>query len=381
MAFLLEKSIQIIKQHQSETGAYVASKNFPIYQYCWLRDGSYIAHAMDIAGEYESASAFFCWVGRTIQKFSYKVDEAKLRMAAGLPMGKDDLLHTRFTMDGEEVYIDDTWGNFQIDGYGTWLWALNEHVKKSGEIDLLQRLKEPIEITVRYLELVWKLPNYDCWEEHPEFLHTYSLSTVYAGFHAAGELARSGRFNLNNLLVDDLAEEVRKFILDFAVENGRLVKYFCPPDFVSDNQLIGNNGVDASLIAVAIPYQLLMPDDPIMLATIKAIEEELHRHGGGVYRYTDDVYYGGGEWILLTAWLGWYYTSLNQLDKAQALCEWIESQADENGWLAEQVSGHALFPEHYAPWIKKWGPIANPLSWSHAMYVILVNAINQGRQP
>ncbi|PKO01285.1 MAG: glycoside hydrolase [Chloroflexi bacterium HGW-Chloroflexi-4] len=378
MVILFEKSIQIIKQHQSETGAYLASKNFPTYQYCWLRDGSYIAHAMDIAGEYESASAFFCWVGRTIQRFSYKVDEARFRMAEGLPMGKDDLLHTRFTMDGEEVYVDDTWGNFQIDGYGTWLWALNEHIKKSGEIDILQKLKEPIEITVRYLELVWKLPNYDCWEEHPEFLHTYSLSTVYAGFHAAGELAHSGGFSHKNILVDNLADEVRKFILDFAVKDGRLVKYFCPPDTKSDTQLVGNNGVDASLMAVAIPYQMFMPDDPIILATIKAIEEELHRHGGGVYRYMDDVYYGGGEWILLTAWLGWYYTSLNQVDKAQALCEWIESQADENGWLAEQVSDYVLYPEYYAPWAKKWGPIAKPLTWSHAMYIILMKALNKG---
>jgi GH15 family glucan-1,4-alpha-glucosidase len=376
---LYKNSIQTILASQSKWGSYVASPNFPTYQYCWLRDGSYIAHAMDTAGEYESASAFFNWVGRTIQRFSYKVDEARLRLAVGLPMGKDDLLHTRFTLDGEEVYIDNTWGNFQIDGYGTWLWALNEHVKRTGEYDILQSLKEPIEITLRYLELVWKLPNYDCWEEHPEYLHTYSLSTVYAGFHAAGEMISSGKLDLKNIPVNDLAEEVRTFILDSAVKNGRLVKYFCPPGVDSVSRLIGNDGVDASLLAVSMPYQMLKPEDPITLATIKAIEEDLHRTGGGVYRYKADVYYGGGEWILLTAWLGWYYTSVNQIDKAKTLCQWIESQADENGWLAEQVSEHTLYPEHYAPWVKKWGTIAKPLTWSHAMYVILVNAINQGK--
>jgi GH15 family glucan-1,4-alpha-glucosidase len=381
MALLFEKSIQIIKQHQSETGAFVASNNFPTYQYCWLRDGSYIAHAMDTAGEYESASAFFKWVGRTIQRFSYKVDEARLRLAAGLPMGKDDLLHTRFTLDGEEVYIDDTWGNFQIDGYGTWLWALNEHVKLSGDSAILEQLKEPIEVTLRYLELTWKLPNYDCWEEHPEYLHTYSLSTVYAGFHATGEMIGTGELELKNIPANDLAEDVRKFILDNAVKNGRLVKYFCPSGVDSVSRLGGNDGVDASLLAVGMPFQMLSLDDPIFLSTIKTIEKDLRRTDGGVYRYKADVYYGGGEWILLTAWLGWYYTSLNQVDKAQALCQWIESQADENGWLAEQVSDHTLYPDHIAPWVKKWGPIAKPLTWSHAMYVILIIAINQGKQP
>ncbi len=372
------KSIQTILASQSEWGSYVASPNFPTYQYCWLRDGSFIAHAMDTAGEFESASAFFKWVGRTIQRFSYKVDEARLRLAAGLPMGKDDLLHTRFTLDGEEVYIDNTWGNFQIDGYGTWLWALNEHVKISGDFSLLQSLKEPIEITLRYLELAWKLPNYDCWEEHPEYLHTYSLSTVYAGFQAAGEMIASGKLNIKTIPVKALATEVLQFILEFAVRNGRLVKYFCPPGEESETRLIGNDGVDASLLAAAMPYQLLSFDDPIFLSTLKKIEEDLHRTGGGVYRYKADVYYGGGEWILLAAWLGWYYASVNQFDKAQALCQWIESQADENGWLAEQVSDHTLYPEHYVPWVKKWGPIAKPLTWSHAMYVILVNALNKG---
>ncbi|MBA4386310.1 MAG: glycoside hydrolase, partial [Anaerolinea sp.] len=247
------------------------------------------------------------------------------------------------------------------------------------DYSILQKLKEPIEITLRYLELVWKLPNYDCWEEYPEYLHTYSLSTVYAGFHAAGEMIDTGKLDLKHMPVNDLAEDVRKFIMEYAVKNGRLVKYFCPSGADSESRLIGNDGVDASLLGVSMPYQMLSPQAPIALSTIKAIEEDLHRTGGGVYRYTADVYYGGGEWILLSAWLGWYYTSVNQFDKARTLCEWIESQADENGWLAEQVSEHTLYPEHYAPWLKKWGPIAKPLTWSHAMYVILVNAINQGK--
>ncbi len=375
---LYKKSIQTILASQSEWGSYVASPNFPTYQYCWLRDGSFIAHAMDTAGEFESASAFFKWVGRTIQRFSYKVDEARLRLSAGLSMGKDDLLHTRFTLDGEEVYIDNTWGNFQIDGYGTWLWALNEHVKRSGDTAILEELKDPIEVTLRYLELAWKLPNYDCWEEHPEYLHTYSLSTVYAGFQAADEMIASGKLNIKSILTKALSAEVRQFILNSAVKNGRLVKYFCPPGSDSVTRLIGNDGVDASLLAAAVPYGLVPVDGPIFLSTLNKIEEDLHRSNGGVYRYTADVYYGGGEWILLAAWLGWYYAEVNQPEKATALCQWIESQADENGWLAEQVSDHTLYPEHITPWVKKWGPIAKPLTWSHAMYVILVNALNKG---
>jgi hypothetical protein len=30
------------------------------------------------------------------------------------------------------------------------------------------------------------------------------------------------------------------------------------------------------------------------------------------------------------------------------------------------------------PWQRKWGPVATPLLWSHAMYLVLVDAIERG---
>ena len=66
------------------------------------------------------------------------------------------------------------------------------------------------------------------------------------------------------------------------------------------NKFVGNRAVDGSLIHVATPYRLLDPGDPLMRATIARIESELRRDGGGVHRYADDSYYGGGEWLLHT---------------------------------------------------------------------------------
>ena len=378
MDSLYHHSLRIIKQSQSKSGAYIACPNFPTYHYCWLRDGSFIAHAMDTAGEYVSAESFFRWVGRTVQKFGYKVEEVKRRLDAGLQLGKDDLLHTRYTLDGEEVTVDDTWGNFQIDGYGTWLWALGEHVHRTGDTAILQELSEPIEITLHYLQLVWMLPNYDCWEEHPEFLHPYSLATVYAGFQSIADLVRTGEMRPVSVPVDDLAAQVKAFILKSGVKDGKLIKLFSTTEGNPASQYIDKNSVDSSLIGVSMPFQVLANNDPIMLLTVKEIEKDLHQPGGGVYRYKGDVYYGGGEWLLLTAWLGWYYTSIKQFDQAKRLCEWIESKADADGFLAEQISERPLDSEHVQPWIKKWGPVAKPLTWSHAMYIILANAIKEG---
>lgn len=379
MSSLYQKSIQIIKEGQSASGAYIASPNFPTYHYCWLRDGSFTAHAMDVAGEAESAEAFFRWVGKTIQKYGYKVAEVRRHLESGLPIGKDDTLHTRFTLDGEEDTLDSTWGNFQVDGYGTWLWALAEHVRRTGNASLLRELAAPVDITLEYLDLVWKLPNYDCWEEYPEYLHPYSLATVYGGLAAVDGLIRDGLFETRAVDVKGLANQVFDFLQRYAVVDGVFVKHIRPSNGKDAPAQSAGSGVDASMLGLAIPYHVFPLDHPLIVGTIQAIEKDLHRPQGGVYRYKEDVYYGGGEWILLAAWLGWYYAQVGDLDRAAELLRWIESQADGELQFAEQISDHILAPEQYEPWLKKWGPVAKPLLWSHAMYIILVDAIRQGK--
>jgi GH15 family glucan-1,4-alpha-glucosidase len=376
---LYSRSIEIILENQSVWGSYMASPAFSTYQYCWLRDGSFIAHAMDTAGEYASATAFFRWVGCTLKKHAGKVDAIRDRLASGKTVGKDDVLHTRFTLDGEEVTVDNTWGNFQIDGYGTWLWALAQHVLMSGDASLLEELAEAIQITLRYLALVWKLPNYDCWEEHPEYLHPYSLSTVYAGVSSVAFLIHQGTMAPGPVDVEELAEQVKNFILDYGINEGQLVKHIQLDNQNAMPRPIPQSGVDSSLIGISVPNGVIPPDDQIMLDTLASIEADLHCPGGGIYRYKADIYYGGGEWLLLTAWLGWYYARIGEFEQAEKLRAWIEAQANEAGEFPEQVSDHLLAADQFAPWVKKWGPVASPLTWSHAAYIILINAIKQGK--
>jgi GH15 family glucan-1,4-alpha-glucosidase len=374
---LFQRSIQIIQGNQDPSGSFVASPSFPTYQYCWIRDGSFIAHAMDLAGKPERARAFYRWVARTILRYAHKVTYIERRLRDGKPLGKDDFLHTRYTLDGCEVTADSAWGNFQVDGYGTWLWALSEHIRLTGDLGFLEEVSQAVETTLNYLRLVWKLPNYDCWEEHPEYLHPYSLGSVYAGFSSALHFVSAGSFPDMDHTISICADEVKNFIQKYSLSNGQIVKHIQPSRENGEPEPIVKSGVDSSLIGLAIPFNVFSKDDPIMAATITAIENDLHRPGGGVYRYKSDVYYGGGEWILLSAWLAWYFARTGEKDKATELLGWIESTADANGNLPEQVNEHALFSNHYQPWIDKWGPVASPLLWSHAMYIILVKELER----
>ena len=371
---LYRRSIEIILQGQAASGAYIASPNFSTYLYSWLRDGSFIAHSMDCAKHTESAAQFFRWVSRTIGKHAEKVDRVTAALAAGKPLKDSDFLHTRYTVDGREVTEDDTWGNFQYDGYGTWLWALNEHLRMGGDPHILEEVGEAVVLTTRYLSAVWMLPGYDCWEEHPEYLHPYSLAAAYAGIRAAANLVTYGVPGLNVDELNTLADQIASFVRKNGELGGRLTKSI---GISSQIPMAAALGVDASLIAVATPYGLYRGDEKVFAATFAEIERDLHRPGGGVYRYTSDVYYGGGEWILLAAWLGWHYARCSQPARAMEIARWIESQADADSNLPEQVSQHLLHPEHLKPWQAKWGPVASPLLWSHAMYLILIHALEK----
>jgi hypothetical protein len=56
----------------------------------------------------------------------------------------------------------------------------------------------------------------------------------------------------------------------------------------------------------------------------------------------------------------------------------VAERIDEQGHLGEQFGGDIRDPRHYDEWVDRWGPPAVDLTWSHAMYVILANAIERG---
>ena len=350
---LAHHSREVLQAGQAETGALIASPAFTVYRYCWLRDGAFCAHALDRIGQSGQAVAFFRWVGRTLAGQEAKAESALTRFATGEKLSAADFLNTRFTLEGTEETGEEEWWNFQLDGYGTWLWAFGEHLRRAPNEKLREELRPAVELTVRYLSAFWRLPNYDCWEENVDDVHPATLAAIYGGLVAAGKKQ---------------ANALRRFVRANGLLEGSLVKS------------LGREDVDASLLGAGVPYGLFPPRGKIMLKTLDRIAKELVAPDGGVYRYRKDVYFGGGEWLLLTAWLGWYYTQAGQREKALDCLHWVARQARPNGDMPEQVTNYLLAPEHRQPWEEKWGLSASPLLWSHAMYLVLyTNLFGEGR--
>ena len=359
LSWLLDRSLTTIRDHQAATGAYLASPTFPPYRYSWLRDGAFIAEAMSRMGHAASADAFFGWCARVVTQRRDHIEELMRRVAAGAPVGIAEHLHTRFTVDGEESV--EPWWTFQLDGYGTWLWALDVHTRRHSRS--IEPYADAIQLTVDYLATFWDEPCYDWWEEHPDQRHTSTLAAIWAG--TAAIAANDAFAAALRETAAAVATATRRRIAEAGVHDGHLTKW------------LGTDAVDASLIACIVPFGLYPPDDPVAKATIAAVEEQLAP--AGVHRYLDDVYYGGGQWVLLAGFLGACHVDAGDLDRASELLDWITAQADENGHLPEQVAERLLHPEHEQGWVERWGPSASPLLWSHAMFLTLAHRL--GHRP
>jgi isomaltose glucohydrolase len=233
-----------------------------------------------------------------------------------------------------------------------WLWALGAHV---GDRRIDGDLAATVSLAARYLTAVWPIPCWGCWEEFDDGEHAATIASVAAGLDAAAKL-------LDAPVHAETADMLRDHLVTRFAHDGRLKR--CATD----------SRVDGSLLWIAVAYGVLAPDDPRVRATVETIRAELIGPGGGVYRYGGDTYYGGGQWILLTCSLGWHSAMCGETAELERAREWVRGQARPNGDLPEQVTEHAQEPSMVEPWVARWGPVATPLLWSHAMYLLMQSA-------
>lgn len=353
VAALATSSADLIASLQDESGAYPASPTFSAYAgYSWFRDGAFIADAMSAYGRAESAERFFDWCARVLEARRAEIDAIVAASRDGQPVGDAHMLPTRFTFDGRAG--DDEWWDFQLDGYGTWVWAVAEHVRRHGAD--AARWAPAVALTVDYLAASWKRPCFDWWEEHAEHVHVSTIGCIAAGLRAAAELAVLD--DARTALAASALAEADALIRSAGVADGHLSKW------------VGSAAVDASLAAIVGVMDVVPAASDLGSATIAAIERDL-TVDGGVHRFVDDTYFGGGQWPLLSCFLGLAHVRAGDRDRARELLAWAASTAGPDGSMPEQVEHHLLARTRVEEWVDRWGTSADPLLWSHAMLIRL----------
>lgn len=345
----------MITKYQSENGAFIACPNFKSYQYAWFRDGAFCAYALTKAGYVNQARRFFEWSSQVVNRYQKKIEACIKSVQNGETPTAENCFHSRFTLEGYEV--PGGWGHHQLDGLGTWLWALKEFLVINPDQTLPAEWKESTELIGDYLSAMWQYPCSDCWEENETGQHTYTLASVAAGLQCYSQI-----FDVTEASL--VSAKIIQYIEKNCIYDGFYTKS------------VGSRDVDANLMALVYPLHIVNWGNPVFQKTLTKITEKLTTPIG-VHRYPQDTYYGGGEWVLLTEWLGWSYAKSGQIEKADTILKWAAAQASAELELPEQIP-HALFSKiDLGKWLDMWGPIASPLLWSHAMYVLLVQSLEE----
>jgi len=307
------------------------------YRFCWLRDATLALQAFVRTGYVDEAIAWRKWLLRAIAGSPEDV-QIMYGVAGERELPERELDHLPGYQGARPVRV----GNGAVDQYqadvlGEVLVALDAARRQGIPEDPfswpLQRA------LLAFVEDNWERKDSGIWEmrgAEQHFVHSRVMvwAALDRGVRAVTECGLNGP--VERWL--DLRDRVEREVLAFGVdpERGCFVQHY------------GTREVDASLLQLP-QVGFIAADHPTMLATVRAIEEDLLRDGL-VLRYRTHTSPDGlppGEHPFLTCsfWLVEQYARSGRRDDAAALMERLVGLANDVGLLSEEydtTTGHQL---------------------------------------
>ena len=315
------------------------------YRYCWLRDAALALRAFMPAGYFDEARAWRDWLHRALAG-----SPGQVRIMYGLagerrlPEWEADWLAGY--QGAKPVRIGNgAAGQMQHDVFGVVMQALLE--AREGGLPADPESWRLQTVLIEHLTTVWQEPDEGIWEVRGGRQH-FTFSKVMAWVAFDRSIAAAERFDLPAPLAQWRA--LRRRIHETVCAQG------IDPVRGCFTQSFGATALDASLLQI--PLTGFLPaDDPRVVATVAAIEQELMPHGL-VLRYDtstteDGLPPGEGAFLACSFWLVEVYAMQGRMDEARALFARLAGLANDVGLLAEEydpVSGRMLgnFPQAFS---------------------------------
>jgi glucoamylase len=394
---LYKRSLLIIATQIDEGGGIVAANDSDIihfardtYSYVWPRDGALVSHALDMAGYPEKTLKFFHFCADVLTPHGYLLH--KYNPDKSLASSWHPWIAPAVMPAGGTTQADLRLGAAQLpiqeDETALVLWAMWRHFQRYRDIDAMKPLygrlvRKAADFMVQYREPHTGLPapSYDLWEERRGIL-TFTCAAVYGGLVAAAEFAHAfgdadpaGRYA-------HAAREIR-LAMERHLWRPELDRFARMIQVAADGGITVDPVLDASLYGT-FAFGAYPPDDPRVEATMKAVRDRLwvKTDVGGLARYEGDYYHAvsqdlprvpGNPWFICTMWLALHIVhkakSIDELQEAVTILEWVDAHKLPSGVLAEQVHPFTNAPMS-----------VSPLTWSHATFVDVVQSYLEKRE-
>jgi GH15 family glucan-1,4-alpha-glucosidase len=298
------------------------------YRYCWLRDAALTVSSLIAAGATDEARFWRDWLLRAVAG-----DPADVQIMYGVDGGRR---LTELTLDDLPGYAGSRpvrIGNGAVDQRQTDVTGevmLALEAARDSDLGHSDDAWNVQRVLIDHLAETWEQPDNGLWEiRGPRQHFTHSRVMVWAAFdRAVGAVERHG-------LEGDvdrwrgLRERVREEVLDqgFDAERNTFTQHY------------DTTHVDASLLMLPL-VGFIAADDPRMLGTIAAIEQDLLRDGLLLRYRTESGVDGlsGDEhpFLACSFWLVSAYARAGRLDDAHALFDRLVGLTNDVGLLSEE---------------------------------------------
>jgi GH15 family glucan-1,4-alpha-glucosidase len=301
------------------------------YRYCWLRDAALTISALISAGATDEARFWRDWL---------------LRAVAGDPAD----LQIMYAVDGArrltELTLDDLPGyagsrpvrigngaveQRQTDVVGEVMLALE--AARESELGQTEDAWNLQRVLIDHLAETWEAPDNGLWEIRGPLRHfTHSRVMVWAAFDRAVKAVERHHLEGEVDRWRELRDRVREEVMTHGFDNKRH----------TFTQHYDTTEVDASLLMLPL-VDFVAADDPRMLGTVAAVEQDLLRDGL-LLRYRTQTGVDGlsGDehpFLACSFWLVSAYAGAGRLDDAHALFDRLCGLTNDVGLLSEEYDG------------------------------------------
>ena len=333
---LYERSLIALRLHQTPSGAILSGVEAnpahparPEYRWCWHRDASIAADALDRAGYTAAARRYFTFAARSAEEHGG--------------------LHAVVDHEGSPVGMAD-----DADALALYLWAVARHFECARDVEFLSPIFRDVVLPtadrmVQSLDRSTRLPlTFDLWGERSGF-HASAAAAVRGGLIGAARLAaRFGATERAGVWATAAAEIGRAMGRElFQPRSNR----FARSAFRESRALRIDPTLDASLLWLGL-LDDFEPEDARVRATVEAVRAALWvRTGvGGLARYerdplgsvgTDLAEVPGNPCVAATLWLAQHAIRTarraQDLDPARTILLWCAARSEGSGLLPERL--------------------------------------------
>lgn len=327
------------------------------YRFAWVRDGSYAAEALLMAGDPVTTRRFLefmlnCVVlqGRPFTAPFFHVDGHLIR-------GEENL-NWLPGYRGSKPCREGNAASHQVqaDIEGEFIWTVYRYIDVTGRTSFLDFYWNFIRIIVEWVNSHWTEKDASLWEfrnQDAHYTHSKLMSWValYYGAHLAGLIGRTEEQKKWHATALKVKESIETHA--YNAERGHYVQAF------------DGDHLDAALLLLPL-YGFCEVSSPRFQGTLRAIETALVKDHW-VFRYSSDMLGKASHpFVLATSWLARIYLRMGNTARAQWLLEQLLSHQTDLGLLGEHADVDTGEPRgNFPQGFSHLGIVMAVLEWQH----------------